>query len=148
MIKIMRTTKDRRLVDLDEIKSGAWIHLLDPNDEELAYVKKHLHIEDEFLRAALDEEETVRIENEDGQTLVVVDIPVVSPERGSFLYTTLPLGIILAGDNIVTVCLEETSIIEDFWNGRVKNFDTCKRSRFLLQILYRNAGNICSICVR
>lgn len=140
MIRIMRTRKDGTLVELDEIEPGAWVHLLDPDPAELERVQNALGIEPEFLRAALDEEEPVRIENEDGQTLVIVDIPVVRPERTAFLYGTLPLGIILVGENIVTVCLEETTIIEDFWNKRVRGFDTCKRSRFLLQILYKNAG--------
>lgn len=140
MIRIMKTQPSGETVELDAIEPGAWVHLLDPTEEELMQVQDALVVEPEFLRAALDEEETVRIETEDGQTLVLVDIPVVKPERTSFLYTTIPLGIILLEQNIVTVCLEETSIIEDFWNGRVRNFDTCKRSRFLLQILYKNAG--------
>ena len=140
MIKILKTQPDGALEELNTIEPGAWVHLLDPNEKELMEVQNALHVEPEFLRAALDEEETVRIENDEGQTLVVVDIPVVKPERNSFLYNTIPLAIILVGQNIVTVCLEETSILEDFWNNRVRGFDTCKRSRFLLQILYRNAG--------
>ena len=140
MIKILKTQPDGALEELSTIEPGAWVHLLDPNEKELMEVQNALHVEPEFLRAALDEEETVRIETDEGQTLVVVDIPIVKPERNSFLYNTIPLAIILVGQNIVTVCLEETSILEDFWNGRVRGFDTCKRSRFLLQILYRNAG--------
>ncbi|MEG1158561.1 MAG: magnesium transporter CorA family protein, partial [Christensenellaceae bacterium] len=117
------------------------VHLVDPTEEELSYVKEKLHIQDEFLRAALDEEETVRIDTEDDQTLVLVDIPVVRPELTSFLYSTLPMGVIITAQNIVTVCLEETSIIEDFWNKIVRGgFDTCKKTRFLLQILYKNAS--------
>lgn len=140
MIQIYKTQPDGALEQLSSIEQGAWIHLLDPNEEELMTVQDALHVEPEFLRAALDEEETVRIETDEGQTLVVVDIPVVKPERSSFLYTTIPLAIVLVDHNIITVCLEETSILEDFWNKRVRGFDTCKRSRFLLQILYRNAS--------
>ncbi len=116
------------------------MHLLDPTEEELMQVKETLNIEDEFIRAALDEEETVRIDEENGQTLILVDIPVVRPERTSFLYTTIPLGIIVAKQNIITVCLEETSIIEDFWNKTQRGFDTCKKTRFLLLLLYKNAS--------
>jgi magnesium transporter len=128
------------LKELDKIEPGAWVHLLEPTEEELVSVRDELGIEDEFIRAALDEEETVRIDNENGQILVLVDIPIVRPELKSFLYSTLPLGIIITEENIVTVCLEETSIIEDFWNKTVKGFDTQKRYRFLLQILYKNAS--------
>ncbi len=140
MIKILSTAEHNTLKELTTIEPGAWVHLLDPTEEEIVRVKEALSIEDEFIRAALDEEETVRIDAEDDQTLVLVDIPVVRPERTSFLYTTIPLGIIITKDNIVTVCLEETSILEDFWNKTVRGFDTCKKTRFLLQILYKNAS--------
>lgn len=141
MIKIFSSAENNQFKEIDKIEPGAWVHLLDPTEEELVSVRDALHIEDEFIRAALDEEETVRIDAEDDQTLVLVDIPVVSAERNSFMYTTLPMGIIVTADNIVTVCLEETSILEDFWNNNVRGgFDTCKKTRFLLQILYKNAG--------
>ncbi len=142
MIKIFSTAENNTLKELDSIRPGAWVHLLDPTEEELVCVRDTLQIEDEFIRAALDEEEAVRIDSDrdKDETLILVDIPVVRPERTSFLYTTLPLGIILTKENVVTVCLEETSIIEDFWNKTVRGFDTCKRTRFLLQILYKNAS--------
>ncbi|MEA4854745.1 MAG: magnesium transporter CorA family protein [Christensenella sp.] len=141
MIKIFSTAENNTLKELDTIEPGAWVHLLDPTEAEVVFVRDTLHIEDEFIRAALDSEETVRIDAEDDQTLVLVDIPVVTPERNSFVYTTLPMGIIITAENIITVCLEETSILEDFWNQNIRGgFDTCKKTRFLLQILYKNAS--------
>lgn len=56
------------------------------------------------------------------------------------MYSTLPLGIVLCERGIITVCLRETTIIEDFMNGRVRTFSTKKKTRFLLQLLYRNAS--------
>jgi len=140
MIRIFSTAEKNTMKELDKIEEGAWVHLLDPTEEEITSVRDELGIEDEFIRAALDEEEAVRIDADDDHTLVLVDIPVVRPERTSFLYTTIPLGIVMTPNNIVTVCLEETSIIEDFWNKSMKGFDTCKKTRFLLQILYKNSS--------
>lgn len=134
------STLDGKIVKTDEICPGTWIHLTDPSKEELNEISTTLNVEQDFLRAALDEEETVRIESEEDQTLIVVDIPVVQPERTSFLYSTIPLGIIITKTNFITVCLEETSIIEDFWNKKTKGFDTNKKARLLLQILYKNAA--------
>jgi magnesium transporter len=140
MIRIFSTAEQNTLKELGHIKPGAWVHLLDPTEEEVVRVRDALGVENEFIRAALDEEETVRIDVEGEQTLILVDIPVVRPERTSFLYATIPLGIIIMPDNMITVCLEETSIIEDFWNKTVRGFDTCKKTRFLLQVLFRNAS--------
>ncbi len=140
MIRIFSSAENNKLKEIDKIEPGAWIHLLEPTEEEIVSVRDELGVEDEFIRAALDEEETVRIDAENDQQLVLVDIPIVRPERTSFLYSTLPLGIVITKENIITVCLEETSIIEDFWNGIVRGFDTQKRYRFLLQLLYKNAS--------
>jgi magnesium transporter len=136
----MTTARGNVLQEISAIETGAWIHLSDPSKEEIQKVSQELGVESEFLHAALDEEETVRMDIEGDQTLVLVDIPVVQPEGKSFLYTTIPLGIIMTPDNIVTVCLEETSIIEDFWSNRVRGFDASKKARFVLQLLYKNAS--------
>lgn len=122
------------------MEPNAWIHLTDPTKEEIQEVADKLCIEPDFLHAALDEEETVRIEAEIDQTLILVDIPVVEPEGTSFMYSTIPLGIVMTENNIVTVCLQDTSIIEDFWRNRVRGFDTQKKARFVLQLLYKNAS--------
>ena len=138
MINIVNTGSGK-VTESETMTAGCWVHLTDPTEKELETVAGELDVRMDFLKAALDEEETVRIEDEDDQRLIIVDIPVVEPQHNAFLYNTLPLGIIITNTNVVTVCLEETSIIEDFLNGRVKNFDVGKQTRFLLQILYNNA---------
>jgi magnesium transporter len=116
---------------------GVWIHLLNPTRDEMEQVCAESGPQMDFLQAALDEEEMPRIDREDDQTLIIVDIPVVEPEGTSFVYNTIPLGIILLEHMVVTVCLEETTIIDDFIENRVRGFDTSKKTRFVLQILYK-----------
>ena len=92
------------------------------------------------MRAALDEEESSRVELEDGYTLILIDIPTTEIRHDKEAYTTIPLGIILTADTIITVCTEETSILQAFVNGRVKEFSTKKKLRFVYQILFRVAS--------
>ncbi len=106
---------------------GSWVHIVNPSKSELDEVAQATGVLPEFLQAALDEEETPRIEKEDDQTLILVDIPVVEPEGTSFVYNTLPLGIVITETNIITICLEETTIIEDFYRGRIRGFDCGKK---------------------
>ncbi len=117
--------------------AGAWVHIVSPTKDELEEVSRETGVLSEFLQAALDEEETPRIEKEDDQTLILVDIPVVEPEGTSFVYNTFPLGIIITENNIITVCLEETTIIEDFYKGRIRGLDCAKKTRFVYQLLYK-----------
>ena len=51
---------------------------------------------------AVDEEERSRIEVEDNHTLVLIDIPIDESSSSSAHYSTIPLGIILMDECIVT----------------------------------------------
>jgi magnesium transporter len=55
------------------------------------------------------------------------------------VYSTIPLGIVITKECILTVCLKEAAILNDFINKRVKTFYTFYKSRFVLQILFKNA---------
>jgi magnesium transporter len=130
-------TEGGQLSEQTNTCGGNWVHVVNPSKEELEEVTRATGVLPEFLQAALDEEETPRIDKEDEQTLILVDIPVVEPEGTSFVYNTFPLGIVITETNIITVCLEETTIIEDFCRGRVRGFDCAKKTRFVYQLLYK-----------
>lgn len=87
------------------------------------------------MKAALDEEETSRIESEDGQTLIIVDTPAMEKDDTGVVYSTLPMGIIVTGKHIITVCLRETSVVRDLQDGLVKGVLTQQRTRFILNVL-------------
>ena len=113
-----------------------WVHLLDPTDKEIERVIQKTGAPEEFLKAALDEEERARIDQDDGFTLVLVDVPIVEEEKGYYTYSTIPFAIITGADTIITVCLRDTSIVSDFASGRVKGLSFVKRSWFTLKVLY------------
>ncbi len=113
--------------------------MVDPTRDELEYVEETTQVQPDFLRAALDEEESSRTETEMGQTLVIVDIPFADSNGEIAMYTTIPLGLISMKDYFFTVCLEDDTFLDDFKSNRVKNFFTQFKTRFILQILYRNA---------
>lgn len=139
MYQILISQNDK-LEIIDNIVPGAWINMLDPTETEIQEICNILNIEIDFIKAALDEEERPRIECENGKTLIVADIPIVEAgERKTFMYSTMPMGIIVCEDNIVTVCLKKSQLVKDFLSNRVKTFYTFKKNRFLLLLLYRAA---------
>ena len=139
MIQIFMT-EDDAIHQKDEIQSGCWMALTDPTATEILEVSEAYGIDPDHLRAPLDEEERSRIEVEDKYTLILVDIPSIEERSGKDWYVTIPLGIIMTEQMMITVCLEETPILTAFMDGRVKEFYTYMKSRFILQILYRNAS--------
>lgn len=132
-------TVNRRLTRADEIEEGTWICLTAPSQEEIREVAATLDIEPADVQAALDPEESARIALEDGYTVILVDIPVKPAGQGEGIYTTVPLGILLTQDLIITVCSVETAVLGDFAACRVRGFSTRKKMRFVYQILYRAA---------
>ena len=123
---------------LDAIQDGCWVNLTYPSEDELNTVAAPLSVEPSFLRAALDEEETSRIDTEEGQTLIIIDLPAVEKDD-AVVYSTLPLGIIVTEKHIITVCLKESSVLKDFQDGLVRNAETQKRTSFILYMLLQVA---------
>ena len=138
MMKIYRT-QDKQLTRVDDMNEGAWICLTNPTDDEVRRVAATLDIEPADIVAATDPEESARISLEDGYTVIIVDIPVKVDGAGEGIYTTIPLGILLTQELIVTVCSTDTAVIGDFAACLVKGFSTRKKMRFVYQLLYRAA---------
>lgn len=137
MITIYRSGANGILESIDSIEHGAWINMVDPSKEEILLISQRLNIPQDFIRAALDEEEGSRIEFEDNATLVIVDIPFTEIDDNSLTYDTYPLAIIYTEDIIITVCLKNSPVLLDFAQEKVPSFYTFKKARFMLQILYR-----------
>lgn len=139
MYNIFLSAEHHGTVRRSEIEPGCWIAMTAPTAEELQIVSEACGIQLEDLRAALDDEERSRIQVEDDYTLILVDIPVIEERNGKDWYGTIPLGIAVTDNQIITVCLEDTPVLTGFMDGRVRDFFTYKKTRFILQILYKNA---------
>ncbi|MBR4461528.1 MAG: magnesium transporter CorA family protein [Erysipelotrichaceae bacterium] len=137
MLKIY-LTKDGKLETIDKPQKGCWINLVHPTEKELLEIEEKYHIEPDDLRAALDEEEASRFTKEDDYTLVLVDIPSIEEKNGKNRFTTIPMGVIVAKEAIITVCLENTPVLR-FNDKTSKNINTGMKTRMLLQILLEDA---------
>jgi len=124
---------------ISEPTKDCWICMTNPSEEELEAVQSLYNIDPDDLSAALDEEETSRIDVEDNYTLILIDIPTVEVRNDKNRYVTIPLGIILLQDSIITVCLEDTPLLNLFTGKRASQFSTHMKSRFIFQILFANA---------
>ena len=138
MIRIFKT-EDGAMHEKEEMQPGCWIALTNPTASEIIDIADTYQIDPDHLRAPLDEEERSRIEVEEEYTLVLVDIPSIEERNGKDWFVTIPLAIITTKDVLITVCLEETPVLTSFMDGRVRDFHTFMKTRFILQILYKNA---------
>ncbi len=94
MISILKTFPDRTVCELS--LQTARVRSLDKpgrtiEGEEIAAVSAAAKAPADFLAAALDPEETSRIESDEGYVLVVINVPKV---EGNFRFDAIPMGII------------------------------------------------------
>lgn len=89
-----------------------------------------------MIQAALDLEESARIEidDENQTTLIVNDIPIKNTIVNKIkTYLTIPVGIIVRKDLIITICSKETELFDILIQDHV---DLENKTHFLLQTLY------------
>lgn len=140
MLRCFHTNDAGRLEPADLADAGTWICLTAPTEQELRQVELATGAFPDFLRAPLDDEEVPRAETDEGQGLIIFDVPIVGGPEDAPVYDTIPLGIIVANDRLITVCLETHPVLDDFAAGKVRGHFTFKRTRFVFQLLLRTAS--------
>lgn len=129
---------------IDQVEPGCWISAIAPTEEEKSFLISELGVMPEFVNASLDADESAHIDYDDDfdQTLVIFDYPSAEEDSENYKhstlkYTTLPLGVVLTHEHIITICLYENYNINDMCNGTVKGVNTNQKTRFLLLLLLR-----------
>lgn len=143
MMKIYKTIDEQGFFrEISRIEKGCWINLVAPTVQEINTLCNSIGVREDFLRYPLDQEEKARIDVEDDQVLIIADVPVIESldKESEELFSTMPLGMLVVRDDyFITVCTKENAILEEFINCKVKSFFTFKKTRFILQILYKMA---------
>jgi magnesium transporter len=127
------------LKPLTEPIDGSWINVIDPSPEEISRLTE-LGIPSDYLTYPLDVDERARTERENGDVLIILRIPVFQGRSADVPYTTIPLGIIITGRFLITVCKRENDILKEFADGHIRDLSTAKRNRFVLRLLLATAN--------
>ncbi len=128
-------TENGKLEKTAELLQGGWVSVVRPTAEEMKYLLEELKVDADFLKSSLDIEESPRIEVEDGQTLIITDLPLEEHREDTVFYTTVPIGIVLDKEHIITIAAEENIVIEDFEKGKIRGVNTGARIRFALSVI-------------
>ncbi len=134
------TKENDQLIELQQIEPFCWINILPPFDwDELKNLADELGIPFDFLTDSLDIDERSRYERENDTRLIVVNAPWLneSEKDNAPIYITVPLGIILTLENIVTIAAYKLPPIQRFLDNKVKRFDPSNEKKFVLQIFER-----------
>lgn len=123
--------------ETDSLSKAFWINLSPPfKPGELDQFANTLGIESDFLTDPLDIEERARYERYDEARSIIMNTPVLNDteKENDPIFITVPLGIILWQDKIITICSVESPIIDRFLDNRSKFSYIRDETRFILQL--------------
>ena len=137
MVKFFMTDENVRIRSIDEFEVGCWVELINPTDEEVDQVKELTGMQEDWLKAALDEEESARMDAEDGVTMYIVDSPMLVDTEDGSMYTTIPVALLYNEKCIVSVSLYSNPVLQGFMLNR-KRISTKKPTEFILKFMLEN----------
>lgn len=142
MIHIYRTDKknQHKVEEIEKIENLCWIEMTNPTEEEIKEIATKTKTDIHLLNKLLDDEELPRVEIEGDSTLIVVDTPYITNNKYKHKYNTDPIGLILSDQYFITISLRELGIFQDFKDGKIRDFDIKKKTKFVIQILLRIAS--------
>ena len=101
---------------LDQWESGCWIQVTCPVEDDVKYLVDELKIPDYFLEDISDTDERSRYYYDERWLMIILRIPHLKNIASRSPYTTIPLGVLIKDDKIITVCNQETKMMVDFIN--------------------------------
>ena len=137
MIKYYTTDEEIRIQETNAFEIGCWIELTNPTDEEVNTVMELTEMPEDLLKAALDEEESARVDFENGATMYVVDSPMLVDTEDGNMYTTMPVAILYNEKCIVSVSLSANPVLQGIRLNR-NPISTKKPVGFILNFMLEN----------
>jgi magnesium transporter len=137
MLTICKTT-EQGLEKIETIANGAWVNVVAPTPEEMEKLV-NWGMDMDYINYSLDEDEMPRMERDEEYTFILLRIPIHQPES-DIPYNTVPLGIMILGNRIITVCRYDSDIMKVLSNGKYRLLKTGKRYRLALYIFLETAA--------
>lgn len=139
---IIHSTKDNKDIAIEVenltedtlIEKKTWLEFDDAKPETLKLISDKTNIPLDFLLSSLDEEESARIDNDDGAVLIVLDVPCMSEDGET--YITNPFIIAYNDDYFITIDRFKTTLIQSFLT-KTRSIKPAKHVRFTLNLIYQ-----------
>ena len=132
--------QDGKLAELEALAPSCWVNISPPIEKvELESLATKLDIPFDFLTDSLDIDERSRYDREDEVRHIVVNTAYFndSESDNEAIYITVPIGIIITPENIITISPKENDVLNMFIEDRVRNLNVNDERKFVLQLFDR-----------
>ncbi|MBR0196664.1 MAG: magnesium transporter CorA family protein [Kiritimatiellae bacterium] len=125
------------LRETPDFSESCWINLVEPTTTELESVIAHSNVPRDFLTDPLDADERPRFDYDDDSVMLIVHVPCpVRDEDSPYPYRTVPLGIILFAQSVITVSSAPTPVTSAFLDQIRRVCPPSDRYRFAFRLLW------------
>jgi magnesium transporter len=124
------------LKETSDFDSSCWINLVEPTTTELERVLTYSKVPRDFLTDPLDAGERPRFDWDDGATLLIVHVPCPVEDDEVVPYRTVPLGIILFGRSVISVCSACSPVTSAFLDQIRRVCPPSDSHRFVFRLLW------------
>lgn len=117
-----------------------WVDARDLNREDISTLCDEYGISNEFLVDVMDPDEQSRIEKDEDKVNIILRVPILfddDEEDDSNSQVTVPLGIVLMGETVITICQADSVVLQDLAKNRFRHYPIETKEGFVLSILGR-----------
>lgn len=115
---------DNGFKETEKYDSSCWVNVVNPTKDDINELVSHFNTPDYFYEDISDIDERPRFDRDDGWILTIIRVPnrVRTEENQDPIYTTIPLGMMLKDNIIVTVYYGQNNVISNFinWSNQKK----------------------------
>ena len=126
-----RTLKDDTLKEIEDARSGVWVCVESPTDEELKRLVDDFGLDETILEDARDFFEVPRVERSGGASYFFTRYPYDDPDEDT---ETAPLLIVMGESFVVTITQREMPLLKRYIEGK-DVIHTTQKARFFIQIM-------------
>jgi magnesium transporter len=128
--------ENRKLIEGTREDSPIWVDARNVTREDIRVLETDYQIDTEIIMDILDQDELSRIDREDDYTLIIVRLPIFIAAN-EVSYFTIPLGILLYPNMILTICWADCEVLHDVTNNRVRGLTLLDLPAFVIRVLAR-----------
>ncbi len=126
----MYKSRAGKLEKISEPIRGSWLNISEPKESDIKRLQGIVKNISEIMDFVYDIDEVPKIEKEEDYLFILIRTPQrrsAEPE-----YFTIPLGIILTNDYLITLCTIKNDVIEELKKARI---NTAKKIQLVLKLL-------------
>ena len=135
MIEIFKSFKGE-LKLIKKPARGCWINLISPTEKELSKISNIIEMPQDVISSLKDMDEMPDMERDENFLFIITRTPQKNSNNAKLEYSTIPLGIIILDNYLITLCFNENDVIDEL---KTKKIYTTKKIQTTLVMLLISA---------